>query len=383
MKSTGGQHFVTLDHVRAVAAFLVFAWHFGSGVPALPGPIPAGYLPALFPFAILDEGHVGVAVFMTLSGYLFARLLSGKSVQFLPFIYNRALRLLPLLVLVAVIAAAVLQTRWGVTDLSGYWREVAAGWIRPTLPNGGWSITVEAHFYLALPVLLAAMARSPKWALAFIGIAIAARLGVNTLTGNAMSLSYYTILGRLDQFVAGMLVCRYRDIFRGNLRAAVWSFVTLAVAYWFMDRAGGIKALFNAGQLNPAWLLMPTLEGAACAAVIAWYDTSSRPTNGPISRAVAYVGELSYSMYLLHVFFVFDMAVFARRHLPMADNFYVAMAWALVCFVALLPLAAVSYHFIERPFLRLRRPYLIGRARERDAEREPIATVASASSTSP
>jgi len=28
MRSTTGQHFIGLDHVRAVAAFLVFAWHF-------------------------------------------------------------------------------------------------------------------------------------------------------------------------------------------------------------------------------------------------------------------------------------------------------------------------------------------------------------------
>src|SRR5262245_13547807 len=98
MKSSSGAHFIALDHIRALAAFFVVAWHFTHTRNGF--PVPFSYVPAVFPLAILDEGHTGVALFMTLSGYLFAKLLDGKSIDYRAFIWNRALRLLPLLLVV-------------------------------------------------------------------------------------------------------------------------------------------------------------------------------------------------------------------------------------------------------------------------------------------
>src|SRR5215471_8796230 len=101
MRSSSGAHFIALDHVRALAAFMVFAWHFTHGSNGY--PVAYEYVPAIIPFALLDEGHVGVALFMVLSGYLFAKLLDGKSVNYPAFLWNRFLRLVPLLVFVILI----------------------------------------------------------------------------------------------------------------------------------------------------------------------------------------------------------------------------------------------------------------------------------------
>ena len=101
MRSSTGQHFVALDHIRAFAAFTVFAWHFLHADNGF--PISFEGAPAIFPLAILDEGHTGVALFMVLSGYLFAKLLNGKRIAYSAFIWNRFLRLAPLLVFVFLI----------------------------------------------------------------------------------------------------------------------------------------------------------------------------------------------------------------------------------------------------------------------------------------
>src|SRR5258706_3629816 len=93
MRSSSGAHFIALDHVRAVPIFMVFAWHFTHARNGY--PVPFDYVPALFPFSVLDEGHTGVALFMSLSGYLFAKLLDGKSIDYRRFLLDRALRLLP------------------------------------------------------------------------------------------------------------------------------------------------------------------------------------------------------------------------------------------------------------------------------------------------
>src|SRR5579859_619795 len=106
MKSSTGEYYVGLDHVRAFAAYCVFVWHFTHGLDGF--PIPFGDAPVVFPLAILDEGHTGVAIFMTLSGYLFAKLLDGKNIDYKAFFWNRFIRLAPLLVAVSA-AVGVLQ----------------------------------------------------------------------------------------------------------------------------------------------------------------------------------------------------------------------------------------------------------------------------------
>lgn len=81
-----------------------------------------------------------------------AKLLGGKRLLFGPFLWNRFLRLAPLLILVIIVVAL---RRWfdGTLDMA-YVKQIAKGILFPTLPNGGWSITVESHFYLVLPFLL-------------------------------------------------------------------------------------------------------------------------------------------------------------------------------------------------------------------------------------
>lgn len=184
MKSSTGVHYVALDHVRALAAFMVVVWHFAHATTGY--PVPFEHVPAFFPMALLDEGHTGVALFMTLSGYLFARLLNGKSIVFSAFVWNRVLRLLPLLALVVLIAGVkeLLYSR----SLVEYARLVVGGLVMPSLPNGGWSITVEFHYYLLLPLLLWAQGRTP-WALpaAVVG-AVALRLGIFLWKGKSRSL---------------------------------------------------------------------------------------------------------------------------------------------------------------------------------------------------
>ena len=159
MKSSTGEHYLALDHVRALAAFMVFSWHFLHADNGY--PVAFNAMPMVFPLALLDEGHTGVALFMCLSGYLFAKLIADRPIVFSAFFFNRLLRLLPLLLF--VIAIRVVMTWWQGGDLQGLLAGIQKSYLLPTLPNGGWSITAEFHFYLVLPVLLWLKRKSPWW----------------------------------------------------------------------------------------------------------------------------------------------------------------------------------------------------------------------------
>ena len=234
MRSSGGYIFLVLIHVRALAAFMVFSWHFTHFTNGF--PVPFAVAPAVFPLAIFDEGHTGVALFMTLSGYLFAKLLDGKDVHFPSFLWNRFIRVVPLMMLVMVIAG---ETVHHGSPVIGVIKSFIKGTILPTLPNGLWSVTVELHFYLILPLLLSAFRRFRMAALAMLAITIILRITLYAHFGEIQRLSYWTLIGRVDQFVLGIAVFRCSGLLSGRHTIAGIVAVGFTAFYWLFDSAGG------------------------------------------------------------------------------------------------------------------------------------------------
>lgn len=352
MRSSSGEHFLGLDHVRALAALLVFSWHFIHGTKG--SPVPFEGAPDVFPLAIFDEGHTGVALFMTLSGYLFAKLLDGKAIHYPSFLWNRFVRLVPLLALVLVIFT-IIEVQTG-ADLKSVLLRIASGVVRPTLPNGGWSITVEFHFYLLLPLLLYAARRHRFAPFAFLVLTVIARAALYLRFGEVQRLAYFTIGGRVDQFILGIAAFQFSGAMRNRHAVALLTAVAFTGFYWLFDLGGGYDHA-HYPSTNPIWIVLPTIEGAAYAVLIAYYDQSYAPGTGTFSKLLGMAGAYSYSIYLLHFFFVFRLARFIDGTIMDISNWYLAFLWALICFALTIPLGHLSFRFIESPFLRFRRRY--------------------------
>lgn len=334
---------------------MVFTWHFIHGSGGY--PIPYNFSPALFPMAILDEGHTGVALFMTLSGYLFARLLNGRTIDYSAFLWNRALRLLPLLTLIILVVGIL--TWFRSEALGPYFASVAKGVLLPTLPNGGWSITVEFHYYLLLPLFLWLLRRSRWLPLLIIVGALTLRVLIHQQFGEVQSLAYWTLVGRIDQFALGMLLFQFRANLAGRHLPVAFCLLAFAFFYGEFDQAGGFFHLPSYPSPSSLWIVLPTIEGLAYGIAIAWYDASFTPRNTGLSRLVGLAGAYSYSIYLLHFFFIFDAGrLFHERIFPIS-NFYLACAASFLCFLPMIVIGHLSFRFIESPFLRLRRPYAL------------------------
>jgi peptidoglycan/LPS O-acetylase OafA/YrhL len=349
MKSSTGKHYVGLDHVRAVAALMVFTWHFTHGVTGYPVSFEGA--PWLFPLAFFDEGHTGVALFMVLSGYLFAKLLDGRAVKYLQFFWNRFLRLAPLLVLVSIIVGFLAPAG----TLAPYLRSLLVGFILPTWPNGGWSITIEIQFYIALPLLLYL---SRRWKAApFVAVIIAngLRIAIFLSYGEVQDAAYWTIIGKADDFLMGIAAFKFREYFANKHALAAIIAICFTAVFWQFDYHGGF---YLVGKSSPVWIILPTVEAIGYSSLVAYYDTTYRPSATGFSWAFSKIGEYSYSIYLIHPFFVFRMANFVQRHVMDISNFYLACAWALLGFSLMIPIGFVSYNYFELPFLRLRKQYI-------------------------
>ncbi len=346
-----------LDGIRAVAIALVFAEHFG------------GFLP----------GTVGVDVFFVLSGYLITGLLiaeydrSGR-VRFRSFYRRRALRLMPAylaMLALTVVAAGTVGSeqsgslvRQGLARSLTYTSNIATAIHRwdaesPRLWEFTWSLAAEEQFYLLWPVLLVLglrLARGDRARLRLAGITMAGFLA-------SVAWTYHLAAGH----AAVMRVSVAPDTRSGALlvgcAVALWQSVPRAASLpsWAvaLSRWGGLGlatlVLWRFPRDNAygqAWL--SPVMAVATALVIVAVTTPSRRRSLASSvlklRPVAFVGKLSYSLYLYNVLALLLFEHAERLGWIRVEAAYRPVAAALMA----LALAFGSYRWIEQPFLRRR-----------------------------
>lgn len=352
MRSSEGVYLDRIDHLRAVAVFLVVFWHFahgGAGVALLPFEfVPPGWA---FPLSLVEEGHSGVALFMVLSGFIFTAIIGERSVVYHRFLINRVLRLGPMLVL--VMAPYCLRGDVTLADiLRGFVRD---GWAA----DGSWSIMVELHFYLLLPLLLAVPRanRIKVWSAILLG-AVLLRLGLFAWRGDVKELATWSLVGRLDDFLLGMILAQVSPRLSRSATAVMAARLTVVAFLLFYHLFNGVGGERLSAQ-SPLWIVLPTIESIGFAALIFLYSASSRALPPPIGRMLASIGAASYSIYLLH----FTVVVVCLRVLDawgMAKRLdaLAIMALSLPLFAICFGFGWLTYRFIEKPILSLRVPYL-------------------------
>ncbi|WP_409055444.1 acyltransferase family protein [Streptomyces sp. SYP-A7185] len=368
MRSSNRQYLVSVDHLRAYAAVLVLLCHgtymISPYLREVPNGDPHGWLYSDNPLATLVlEGHTGVALFMVLSGFIFTIGTLGKDVHYGRFLGNRVLRIFPLYLTLIVLGLgahkqgadllAVLQSLVGLGNLPG---SLSLG----AVSSMWWAIAVELQFYLLFPLFSRLLTKRGPMALIRLlaGIAVIRALVWASAAGSISvnSMLYYSLAGRIDQFLLGMMAAwffvHHRRWFQGLPKVAVATALVLG-AVWAFNQTHA----FHEGHASR--LLWVDVEGALWALVVLTYVATVSST-GIVSRAIATVGEMSFSVYLLHYMVITAIVSrgwwFELTGRPVADAFLTAVT-------AVLPLtlvaAVVTYNGIERPFLRWRRAYLV------------------------
>ncbi|MEZ5420751.1 MAG: acyltransferase [Vicinamibacterales bacterium] len=285
MRSPNIRYLPEVDHLRAVAALWIVAYHGQQLIGSVLG-LGRGFSADDWTFtwnpltALLYEGHTAVALFMVLSGFIFTYGAFGKHLDYRAFVTNRVLRIYPLFVVVLMAGVAFYPQQFDpgrlLTSLFLF-ANVAPLDLGP-MSGMFWAISVECQFYLLFPFLLAYLSRAPaRHAVSLVALALALR-GLGLLLGvNVRDLSYFHLLGRIDQFVAGMIGAMLLRRLEAA-RLAAWypvlaGIAATAVLFGF-HRLGGWPS--TAGW-KIAW---PLVEGVTWAAVIVAYVGRRRPLAG-------------------------------------------------------------------------------------------------------
>jgi peptidoglycan/LPS O-acetylase OafA/YrhL len=348
-----------LAHLRGVAALLVLVFHVFHVFHGQWKPFPWAH-----GFGWVVEGHTGVSLFFVLSGFLFMTIAqrSGGEIRYGEFMRNRLLRIFPLFLVVYFVAISVARDAFRPADL--LYLLVSNLGDAPTskqfITGAAWTISVEFTFYLIFPFLARfALEQGPGYLLRWVLLLFLFKAGAYLVSERPTHMLYSTLLGRLDQFLIGMLAAQ--------LAAARWAAPVLRG--WWVAGAGALLFVLLELQARRAsyflpqprqlfWLFWPTVEAAAWAAVVATYAY----WRGSLQRTVAAVleraGEISFSLYLWHGLIIYLVQKTAPAWLqtgnPKLDT--------LVAGVLVLGLSwwvsTISYRTIEAPFLGLRRRYV-------------------------
>ena len=350
-----------LDGLRGIAICTVFVHHLQHFIYQ-GGP--------LFGWLFLPFGLLGVDIFFVLSGFLITTLLLEEQhnvgkISLRNFYIRRALRLLPALVLflacmvgfsrliqpapeadstgrVAVLALFY-STNWffalgGESDLLGHM----------------WSLAVEEQFYVVWPVALSLLLRSrlskPRLSLLMLAtIGLVCIYRALLVSPDVLPMRIYAGSDtRADSLLVGCLVAmlaswRLLPGWRCNAAALKWAgvlSVSIMAAYMFDLFGVANRTIYKAGFTVfaiAAGLFILRLITAPNSRLISLLE---RP-------ALVWIGKLSYSLYLWHVF-----AIGMTLQLPVSNAVRVALSVPIA-----LAIVACSYYLIEKPFLKLKSRY--------------------------
>jgi peptidoglycan/LPS O-acetylase OafA/YrhL len=372
-----------LDGVRAIAALGVVAVHVGliSGYSVRGG--------ALGPY--FARGEVGVTVFFLLSGFLVYRPfvaahLDGRPAPRLgPYLWRRAVRILPLY-WVALTVVLFVDGRTEIENVGdfltfyGFAQIYRAGYETEGIQQA-WSLCTLVSFYLAAPVLAAAIravgsraataAGRLRVELGAVVVLVAVAYGYQWMVVNDLPHQAAVVDGRLcwlpihlDIFGLGMALAalyhwgqiqpadrRTAATVLGRVPAAAW-WAVAAVSYWYVSVRLGLP--LSAGAHDPGehmarevlytlvsvGLMLPAVFGPQHRGAIRW--VLRRPP-------VAAVGILTYGVFLWHEWAI-DLWI-DWRDLPPLNGWWVSMLAFVLAFT--LAISALTYWLVEKPAARL------------------------------
>lgn len=350
LAAKGKERVESVDILRGVLAVGVMCYHYGLWSFSEPPMVLRSFLTMM--------GLYGVETFFIISGfslyYVYRETDFRRSGEAARFYWKRFMRIAPLFyaalalgILLRIIAVYVVKDP-SVQALDA-WRvflniSFLFGLVDPSLSMvvAGWSIGVEMVFYLLFPLmaltLRTAVSRTVVLGLALLLGARFAYAGFTAGRTLAEQWSLYVIpLNHLEFFVGGMVLVFLRGWRQWVKPLVFWTLLlilTAAIVWLCWDKEE--VALVS----GPRRIL---LSFFCWNVVFLFCNYSFKP--GSMRAVFIYLGNISYSVYLLH-FFGFLFAQRMLKGLPGLPLITAAMVLTIIA-------AHCSYKYLELPLMRI------------------------------
>jgi exopolysaccharide production protein ExoZ len=359
-RSKPGPRLVNLQILRAVAATLA-VWAHAVDVSLLPGNgkplLASGYFE--------NFGAFGVDMFFVISGFIISASARKPGRTWVQFAEDRYIRIAPIYY--------VLSLPWilrvvPLPDVSWaplipnflFWPIVDGRFVEPFL-SVGWTLCFEALFYAVMTAALALWPRIGRPVLAAAAVLLAlvclrplVDTPILTFLGNPIILEF--LFGIVISWICARTTPDRRIAFA--LATVVFLAICCELIYGFGDISE--SQLIESGERSFARVLLWGLPAAGIV-YVALVVEGSAVELGPVRRLLAFLGDASYSIYLVHLLVMVVCKALQAHGFLSGDLLIVgAIACSLVA-------GSLSYLFIERPLIRAIRRMLRGRTQYKTA----------------
>ncbi|MEM1377736.1 MAG: acyltransferase [Pseudomonadota bacterium] len=326
------QNIAGLNGLRGLAAYIVAISHFAGATKTGDG--------------FLQAGKMGVMIFFALSGFLMAHLyLTDKPTsirEIVNYVIRRFTRVYPLFLLFVLLS--VMAVEFGSNRLSKVMFQIDQSiLIDHILLQKGvsvlWTIPVEFKFYFAFVFIMASWSKFKEFSL----LLILAVLFYNAMAGypgavNPTGAQFWS--GYSSYFLIGILSALFSKKFNSetvNMATLNLGFVMcLALLPLLVPRAYGLIFPTDEGWVrNEVYIFYSGLIVFFCA-----HASFAKTVFG--NRLIAFLGLISFSVYLVHV----PVLRFIRIYTDIDQN--VAL-YALAYFFVVTVVSALLYFLFEKP----------------------------------
>lgn len=331
-------------------------------------------------------GNYGVPLFFFLSAFLITELLSREEhvfgkINIKSFYVRRMLRIWPLyftfffLMVLLTSTTTVFgspippETQIAFTFFSGNWNITFNQWQSYCI-NPLWSVSVEEQLYIILPLIVFYAGRRGLKIFSYLTIAI-----------SYLTITYYALhptpgfsgqwtnsFVQFQFFAAGILCSVFLNGQQPqwNMVARIAFFVT-GILCWlaasiFCEINADAPHMASIAQSVSGWLLI--LSG-----VMLMFFSLFGVSAKYMPSLLIYLGRISFGMYVFHITIYWLIYNIFKNELGLISDPLGLVDWKnevglVAAFLITFTLANVSYHFFEKPFLRLKNRFTLIPSRE-------------------
>lgn len=299
---------------------------------------------------LFDAGYLGVDIFFVISGFLITSMIKTQMEQskfsFTEFYFRRAKRLLPAAYVTFAVTAILSAFLLTATEFDQFIDQLIGAVtftanialifqgsyfgggadLKPLLHT--WSLSIEEQYYLVMPALLYFIPRRfwTPFVIFVILASLALCIGVSLYWRPIVAFYFFPTrawemgLGSLGAFI----------IARADVQSAA------KMLFWPSLAAILILPIFPIGGLHPGYDAV-----IACVATLIIILRHHPILQGAVTRPLAFVGDFSYSLYLVHWPLLALLSNMWIGELPLT----VKLAAVFVSMI----LAYAQYHYVENP----------------------------------